>query len=113
MVIGDAAHPMRPHMGQGGCQAIEDGALLAMSLGRNPSVASHFASFATQRARRVKPIVRQSALMGRVIQGEGLTAGVARRLGVRMPTNVMIRNLSRVGGRAAFDAAAVIAASDR
>jgi 2-polyprenyl-6-methoxyphenol hydroxylase-like FAD-dependent oxidoreductase len=29
VVIGDAAHPMRPHMGQGGCQAIEDGVLLA------------------------------------------------------------------------------------
>jgi 2-polyprenyl-6-methoxyphenol hydroxylase-like FAD-dependent oxidoreductase len=29
IAIGDAAHPMRPHLGQGGCQSIEDGVLLA------------------------------------------------------------------------------------
>ncbi len=31
-VLGDAAHPMRPHLGQGGCQAIEDAAVLTRLL---------------------------------------------------------------------------------
>src|SRR6185437_12806857 len=31
-VLGDAAHPMLPYLGQGACQAIEDGAVLAMAL---------------------------------------------------------------------------------
>ena len=33
-VLGDAAHPMLPYLGQGACQAIEDGAVLATALTR-------------------------------------------------------------------------------
>lgn len=31
-LLGDAAHPMLPYLGQGACQAFEDGAVLAMAL---------------------------------------------------------------------------------
>ncbi len=31
-ILGDAAHPMLPYLGQGACQAIEDGAVLANAL---------------------------------------------------------------------------------
>jgi salicylate hydroxylase len=31
-VLGDAAHPMLPYLGQGACQAMEDGCVLAMAL---------------------------------------------------------------------------------
>ncbi|MBV9413856.1 MAG: FAD-dependent monooxygenase, partial [Solirubrobacterales bacterium] len=31
-VLGDAAHPMLPYLGQGACQAIEDGCVLAAAL---------------------------------------------------------------------------------
>ncbi|MBE3639582.1 FAD-dependent monooxygenase [Mangrovicoccus algicola] len=33
VMIGDACHPMRPHMAQGACMAIEDAAVLARCLG--------------------------------------------------------------------------------
>jgi salicylate hydroxylase len=35
-VLGDAAHPMLPYLGQGACQAIEDGCVLAAALAAEP-----------------------------------------------------------------------------
>ena len=35
-ILGDAAHPMLPYLGQGACQAIEDGAVLATALRAEP-----------------------------------------------------------------------------
>jgi salicylate hydroxylase len=35
-VLGDAAHPMLPYLGQGACQAIEDGCVLAAALAARP-----------------------------------------------------------------------------
>jgi salicylate hydroxylase len=35
-VLGDAAHPMLPYLGQGACQAIEDGCVLAAALAAKP-----------------------------------------------------------------------------
>src|SRR5215471_647205 len=36
-VLGDAAHPMLPYLGQGACQAIEDGVVLAIALSTEAS----------------------------------------------------------------------------
>jgi salicylate hydroxylase len=35
-ILGDAAHPMLPYLGQGACQAMEDGVVLATSLAAMP-----------------------------------------------------------------------------
>ena len=35
-LLGDAAHPMLPYLGQGACMAVEDGCILAESIARQP-----------------------------------------------------------------------------
>jgi salicylate hydroxylase len=50
-VLGDAAHPMLPYLGQGACQSIEDGYVLATALAAEPD--DPFAALALyERARR-------------------------------------------------------------
>jgi 2-polyprenyl-6-methoxyphenol hydroxylase-like FAD-dependent oxidoreductase len=104
IAIGDAAHPMRPHLGQGGCQSIEDGVLLASMIRATSELAPVFTGFSTRRMRRLGPIVRQSAWVGRVIQGQSAPAGLLRRVGSRLPDRLVLGNLQRIGGRDAFGA---------
>jgi 2-polyprenyl-6-methoxyphenol hydroxylase-like FAD-dependent oxidoreductase len=40
VLVGDAAHPMRPHLGQGGCQGLEDAAILAAFVEEPPTCPS-------------------------------------------------------------------------
>jgi 2-polyprenyl-6-methoxyphenol hydroxylase-like FAD-dependent oxidoreductase len=65
-LIGDAAHPMTPNMGQGGAQAVEDGYSLATHLAKhgesNCQVA--FRSFELQRFKKVKSVVNTSYYTG-------------------------------------------------
>jgi 2-polyprenyl-6-methoxyphenol hydroxylase-like FAD-dependent oxidoreductase len=98
VVIGDAAHPMRPHLGQGGCQAIEDGVLLAAAVDGRADLAAAFSRYARVRRPRVRRIVRESALIGRAIQGSGpWTAAVG--LNIRFsPERAVLRHLAGIGG---------------
>jgi len=51
-LLGDAAHPMLPHLGQGANQSIEDGMALATILGRTTTAAVPAALLAYERLRR-------------------------------------------------------------
>jgi salicylate hydroxylase len=51
-LLGDAAHPMLPHLGQGANQSIEDGMALATILGRVDGKAAPAALLAYERLRR-------------------------------------------------------------
>jgi len=102
VVIGDGAHPMRPHLGQGGCQAIEDGVLLGAIVRDRADIASAFALFSRSRQKRTRRLVRQSKLAGRTIQGEGRLGSAARMVGARLPERILLRTMARVGGRDGF-----------
>jgi 2-polyprenyl-6-methoxyphenol hydroxylase-like FAD-dependent oxidoreductase len=104
IAIGDAAHPMRPHLGQGGCQSIEDGVLLAATVNSQSNLSDAFVEFARKRERRIRPIIRQSAVVGKVIHGEGPLTSVVRELGSRLPMRLIVGNLRKVGGRESFNA---------
>ncbi len=69
-LLGDAAHPMMPDLGQGACQAIEDAVVLADRLSEAPSIASGFREYEQVRVDRTSRIVKHSLLFGRVAQWE-------------------------------------------
>jgi 2-polyprenyl-6-methoxyphenol hydroxylase-like FAD-dependent oxidoreductase len=66
VLLGDAAHPTTPNLGQGACMAIEDAIVLARAIALADDAPQAFARFHRQRRRRTASIVRLSRWWGRV-----------------------------------------------
>lgn len=60
VLVGDAAHAMPPHMGQGGCLAAEDALVLAEELARSDAVPSALQAYTTRRRPRVERVGKDS-----------------------------------------------------
>jgi len=103
VVVGDAAHPMRPHLGQGGCQGLEDAAVLARFVDGDDDLAAAFGRFAAFRGPRVRALVRESKLVGQLVNlRPAFLSGVAGRATVLVPEALMTRHLATVAARSAF-----------
>jgi 2-polyprenyl-6-methoxyphenol hydroxylase-like FAD-dependent oxidoreductase len=67
-LLGDAAHPMTPNLGQGACQAIEDAVVLARLVAGSGNgaapVGQALAAYSAQRLPRTTQVVRWSRRMG-------------------------------------------------
>ncbi|MGN6370820.1 MAG: FAD-dependent monooxygenase [Phycisphaerae bacterium] len=87
-LLGDAAHPMTPNLGQGACMAMEDAAVLAHALDAVPGVETAFRVYEATRMERTGGVVRESLRFGRMGQWGNPVACAVR--------NWMVR---RVGGR--------------
>ncbi len=98
-LLGDAAHPMTPSLGQGACQAIEDAAVLADSLRGSGSVAARLRRYERRRAGRTASVVRRSRRMGRIMQTENpLACGLRDAVASKMPPGLRLRLLEPVVG---------------
>jgi len=67
-LLGDAAHPVSPNLGQGACLAIEDAVVLAASLKSNTEIAAALVQYEQSRFRRCREIMLTSREMGRLAQ---------------------------------------------
>jgi 2-polyprenyl-6-methoxyphenol hydroxylase-like FAD-dependent oxidoreductase len=93
-LLGDAAHPMTPNMGQGGCQAIEDAVVLAGCLERGASVEEALADYERRRLERANGFVSQSYKFGRMGQLESAAGRFVRDTLMRaMPASLAQRQL--------------------
>ena len=102
-VIGDAAHPMRPHLGQGGCQALEDAAILAGFVAQSPDLSTAFARFEAFRLPRIAHLVRESKLIGTVVNlRPALLSAVATRATRLVPEAAMSRHLAAIAAGSSF-----------
>jgi 2-polyprenyl-6-methoxyphenol hydroxylase-like FAD-dependent oxidoreductase len=69
-LLGDAAHPITPNVGQGACMAIEDAACLAKCLLLSSDVASAFRAYEALRGPRTAHMARQARRIGAIGQWE-------------------------------------------
>jgi 2-polyprenyl-6-methoxyphenol hydroxylase-like FAD-dependent oxidoreductase len=63
-LVGDAAHPMTPNLGQGACQAIEDAYLLADALKNETTIVAALKQYEARRIKRANAIVERSRFQG-------------------------------------------------
>ena len=114
VIIGDAAHPMRPHLGQGGCQGLEDAAILATLVDAEADLTTAFARFAEIRKRRTRPIVRESKRIGQVLNLKPDWLGAtAMRASALVPESALTRHLAAIASRQAFDASPLRSGASR
>ena len=98
-ILGDAAHPMTPNLGQGACQAIEDALVLARDLGQGGDVDASLRRYEAQRRPRTRLVSMASRRAGQMFQIESPAVCRLRDAMMRlMPSAVTFRSLSTIGG---------------
>ncbi|MFE1555481.1 FAD-dependent monooxygenase [Streptomyces sp. NPDC058734] len=75
VLLGDAAHAMTPHLGQGACQALEDAVVLAAELAAGPDLPAALARYDAARRPRSQAVARAARRAGRM--GQQLTGPLA------------------------------------
>ena len=104
-LLGDAAHPMLPNLGQGGCTAIEDGLVLACAIARHGTTATALASYEQERIGRATRIARQSWNFGVAVRWQAPWAVWAREQIVRLTPNAITGRI--VAAQIDFDVGAL------
>jgi 2-polyprenyl-6-methoxyphenol hydroxylase-like FAD-dependent oxidoreductase len=69
-LLGDAAHPPTPNLGQGACQALEDALILAGCLADQREPVAALRAYEALRMKRSAAIIEQSSLFGKIGQWE-------------------------------------------
>jgi 2-polyprenyl-6-methoxyphenol hydroxylase-like FAD-dependent oxidoreductase len=99
-LLGDAAHPMLPFLGQGACAALEDAVELAAAFERNHEVEDALPAYELARYARTKALMEGSARAARIaLVGSGIGRRLRNALLARTPASVRLRQLDRVIGR--------------
>jgi 2-polyprenyl-6-methoxyphenol hydroxylase-like FAD-dependent oxidoreductase len=96
-LLGDAAHPCTPNLGQGGCMALEDALVLAKSIKSEMSLCAALRRYESRRINRTRHIQQRSLLMGHIGQWQNPIFVTGRHIVTRMlPARIFERNLRRV-----------------
>lgn len=98
-LLGDAAHPMTPNLGQGACQAIEDAVVLAKCLHAAPDLTAGLRAYETRRRAHANRVVRLSRLFGAISQWQHPLARAMRTALYRStPLALQLRQLAPIVG---------------
>ncbi|KZE64288.1 2-polyprenyl-6-methoxyphenol hydroxylase [Fictibacillus phosphorivorans] len=94
-LLGDAAHPMLPNLGQGGAQALEDAIVLSRCIVKHPEdIQQAVKIYERIRIPRTAKVVRGSRAMGKFMQLENPISIQLRNVLLRtMPDSLQIKRL--------------------
>ena len=67
-LLGDAAHPMKPNIGKGAAQALEDAVVLGSCIGSNRDPEDALREYERRRVKRANAVVRASRRTGRAAE---------------------------------------------
>jgi 2-polyprenyl-6-methoxyphenol hydroxylase-like FAD-dependent oxidoreductase len=106
-LLGDAAHPLLPHTGQGAAQAIVDAVTLGRLLGGGADVERALQSYERERLPKTAVLVAQGRRTARLMRITNPFACAVRDATVRMiPIKALIKVLVRINRRAGTDVTA-------
>jgi 2-polyprenyl-6-methoxyphenol hydroxylase-like FAD-dependent oxidoreductase len=93
-LLGDAAHPMLPHAGQGAAQALEDAVALGRALFSPQDITDELRRYERQRAPRTREIVLQARRNAQIGALESAPAVWLRDMAIRvMPQSTILNSL--------------------
>ena len=107
-LLGDAAHPMLPHTGQGAAQAIVDAATLGTMLTGDVDIERTLRAFEAERQPKTAALVRQGRRTARIMRISNPALCYARELAFRaLPVKPIIKFYVRINRRDGTDVEAV------
>jgi 2-polyprenyl-6-methoxyphenol hydroxylase-like FAD-dependent oxidoreductase len=103
-LLGDAAHPMLPHTGQGAAQAIVDAMTLGQMLADDVDIERALRAFEAERQPKTAALVRQGRRTARIMRISNPALCYARQLAFRaVPVKPLIKFYVRINRRAGTD----------
>ena len=100
-LLGDAAHPVLPHTGQGAAQAMVDAVALAGALGVGADVTRALRAYEHDRRAKTAALLRQGRRTARVMKTTNPVACYLREVALRLvPVNALARFYMRINRRA-------------
>ena len=96
-LLGDAAHPCTPNLGQGGCMALEDAFALAKCIRRESRIEEALYRYESLRRARTRHVQRRSLIMGEIGQWENKAIVAGREVVTSLlPARLFEMNLRRL-----------------
>lgn len=92
-LLGDAAHPMTPNLGQGGCQALEDAVVLARALTASSNVADAWHMYERARMTRTAFVTTASRRVGALGQWSNPAAIALRNRVIALFGGLQVRQI--------------------
>jgi 2-polyprenyl-6-methoxyphenol hydroxylase-like FAD-dependent oxidoreductase len=103
-LLGDAAHPVLPHTGQGAAQAIVDAVTLAKALTVDDDVERALRAYERERLEKTATLLRQGRRTARIMRTTNPVASYVREAVVRLiPVKPFVKFYVRINRRAGTD----------